>query len=113
MKRSFGAILKDIRRSKNISQRDLATKAGVDFTYISKLENDRLPPPSAETITKLSEILGTPQEILLAASGKLNNEIKEVITSSPEAIKFLNEAKDMQLTSEEWDKLLVNLKNLR
>src|SRR5690242_19697253 len=113
MKRTFGVTLKDVRRSKNMSQRDLAMKTGVDFTYISKLENDRLPPPSTETIAKLSEVLGTPQEILLAASGKINNEIKEVIASSPEAIKFLYEAKDMQLTSEEWDKLLVNLKNLR
>ena len=113
MKKTFGEILKEIRRSKNISQRDLADKAGVDFTYISKLENDRLPPPSAETIIKLSEILKTEQTILFAVSGKLDNEIKDAITGNPEALKFLNEAKQMQLTGEEWDKLLIKLKKLR
>ncbi|MFN4315294.1 MAG: helix-turn-helix domain-containing protein [Chitinophagaceae bacterium] len=113
MKQTFGQILKEIRRSKNISQRDLAAKAGVDFTYISKLENDRMPPPAAETIIKLAEILDTPQEILLANSGKVGNEIKEVITGSPEAVKFLNQAKQMQLTGKEWDQLLIGLKKLR
>lgn len=113
MKQSFGQILKDIRRSKNISQRDLANKAGVDFTYISKLENDRLPPPAVETIIKIAEALETPQELLLAISGKVDNETKEAITSSPEALKFLNEVRQMQLTSKEWSLLLTNLKNLR
>jgi len=113
MKQTFGQILKEIRRSRNISQRDLAAKAGVDFTYISKLENDRMPPPAAETIIKLAEILETPQEILLATSGKVGNEIKQVIAGVPEAVKFLNEAKQMQLTGKEWNKLLVNLKKLR
>src|SRR5688572_3833393 len=98
MKQTFGQILREIRRSKNLSQRDLAAKTGVDFTYISKLENDRMPPPAAETIIKLAEVLEAPQEILLATSGKVDNEIKEVITSSPEAVKFLNEVKHMQLT---------------
>jgi transcriptional regulator with XRE-family HTH domain len=113
MKNSFGQILKEIRRNKNISQRDLANQAGVDFTYISKLENDRLPPPSVETIKRLSEILETPFEILLSTSGKIDDETKEVITGSPEAVKFLNEVKQMQLTSAEWNKLLVKLKKLR
>lgn len=31
MTRSFGTILKEIRRSKNISQRKLAEEVGVDF----------------------------------------------------------------------------------
>lgn len=113
MKKTFGQILKEIRRSKSISQRELATKTGVDFTYISKLENDRLPPPSAETVIKLAEILEIPQELFLANSGRLDNELKEIITGSPEAIKFLSEAKEMQITNDEWDKLLVNLKKLR
>lgn len=113
MKKTFGQTLRDIRREKNISQRELATKAGVDFTYISKVENDRLAPPSADTIIKFSEILNIPKEIFLAASGKVNNEIKEVISGNPEAIKFLNEVKDMQLTKAEWGQLLVKLKNLR
>ncbi|HEX2846249.1 MAG TPA: helix-turn-helix transcriptional regulator [Chitinophagaceae bacterium] len=113
MKKSFGQILKEIRRSKNISQRELAVNAGVDFTYISKLENDRLPPPAADTIAKLAAHLDTPEEVFFAASGKMNNEIRDVITSSPEAMKFLTEATQMRLTGADWNKLLGNLKKLK
>ncbi len=113
MKQTFGQSLKEYRRLRNISQRELAHKVGVDFTYISKLENDRLPPPSAATITKIAEILNTPQELLFATSGKVNNELKEVISGNPEAIKFLNEVKRMDLTGVEWNLLLENLKRLR
>jgi len=113
MKKSFGQILKEIRRSKNLSQRELADKVGVDFTYISKLENDRLPPPAADTITKIASLLETPQEVFFAASGKMNNEMRDIITSSPEAIRFLTEATHMGLTGADWNTLLGNLKKLR
>ena len=53
MENTFGQLMKDLRRSRSISQRDLAIQVGVDFTYISKIENDRLPPPSAQTIEKI------------------------------------------------------------
>jgi len=49
MNQSFGQLLKHIRREKGVSQRDLADQVGVDFSYISKIENDRMPPPSADT----------------------------------------------------------------
>ncbi len=113
MKRTFGQILKEARRAKNISQRDLADKVGVDFSYISKLENDRMPPPSAETLIKMAEILKEPQDLFLATAGRLDSEIKDIITGNPEAIKFLSEAKEMQITNNEWNQLLMNLKKLR
>lgn len=113
MKQTFGQILKASRQAKSLSQRELANKVGVDFTYISKLENDRQPPPAADTISKLSEILDAPVELLLAAAGKVNDDVKELITGSPEAVKFLNQLKEMKLTEQEWDQMFVNLKNLR
>jgi len=112
MKENFGQILKDIRRSKNVSQRDLANSVGVDFTYISKIENDRLPPPAAETIIKMAEVLKVPEELLLAHSGKVSNELKDVI-STPEALRFLNEVRHMNLSGDEWNSLHQQLKSLR
>jgi transcriptional regulator with XRE-family HTH domain len=48
------------------SQRQLVDGAAVDFTYISTLENGRVPAPSAETIVRLSGSLSCPPEDLLA-----------------------------------------------
>lgn len=113
MKITFGQTLKEIRRSKNVSQRELADKVGVDFSYISKLENDRMPPPAAETIIKLAEVLDVPAEVLLANSGKVSSELKDVISSSPEVMRFLNEVKDMNLSNDEWKSLYKQLKSFR
>jgi transcriptional regulator with XRE-family HTH domain len=66
MERTFGQALRELRRSKGISQRDLAEKVGVDFSYISKIENDRLPPPAADTIVKICNALEAPPDTLLA-----------------------------------------------
>ncbi|MFQ5627179.1 MAG: helix-turn-helix domain-containing protein [bacterium] len=110
---TFGKSLREIRRAKNISQRDLAQKIGVDFSYISKLENDRLPPPAADTIVRICDVLDTPQEQLLALTGKVSNEMKETIASSAAAMQFIRNAKTMNLTEEEWQKLNKQLKRLR
>jgi len=112
MKETFGSKLKAIRRSKNVSQRDLANAVGCDYTYISKIENDRLPPPAVETIMKISDALQIPSEILLAPSGKVTSEVKDVM-SNPEAIKFMQEVHQMNLSEEEWKSLHSKLKSLR
>ena len=113
MDQTFGQLLKAIRREKGVSQRDLADRVGIDFSYISKVENDRMAPPSADTIQKICEVLEVSTEVLLSKSGKLTGELSEAITSSPSAIKFINEIKDMRLTDHEWDRMITSLKKLR
>jgi transcriptional regulator with XRE-family HTH domain len=113
MSQTFGEVLRTIRRSKEISQRELANKVAVDFSYISKLENDRIPPPAADTIVKICEVLDVQPESLLSLTGKLPSEIKELIGSNPKALEFLRKAHAMNLAEEEWDDLNEKLKSLR
>ncbi|MDZ7290665.1 MAG: helix-turn-helix domain-containing protein [candidate division KSB1 bacterium] len=113
MPKTFGQALRDIRRAKNLSQRELAQKTGVDFSYISKIENDRLPPPAADTIVKICEILDVPPEQLLALTGKVPSEVTETIGTSAAAIQFIRDAQAMKLTEEEWQRLGRQLRRLR
>jgi transcriptional regulator with XRE-family HTH domain len=113
MERTFGQALRELRRSKGISQRDLAEKVGVDFSYISKIENDRLPPPAADTIVKICNALEAPPDTLLALSGKIPSELRETIGSSPAALEFIRSAQSMEITEEEWKELAKQLKRLR
>ena len=39
---TFGETVKRLRKEKKITQRELGKLVGVDFTYISKMENDAL-----------------------------------------------------------------------
>jgi transcriptional regulator with XRE-family HTH domain len=113
MGQTFGGKLKEIRRLKGISQRELANKVGVDFSYISKVENDRLPPPSSETIEKICEALGVPLEDLLVLARKPPTGMMEIMSSSSSALKFFRDAKSMRLDEKEWRKLAEHLKKLR
>lgn len=111
--KTFGQTLKEIRRSKGVTQRQLAAAVGVDFSYISKVENDRMPPPAADTIVKICEKLDVSPDELLAMTGKMPTPVKEAISENPAAQQFLREAQTMTLTDKEWGDLRKQLKKLR
>ncbi len=108
----FGSILREKRRMSGLSQRELAEKVGVDFSYISKLENGRLPAPAAETVARLAKVLACPVEELLSAAKKLPANLNDSI-GQPAALRFLQEASRLRLSQEEWEQLLGKLHGLR
>jgi len=113
MEETFGQKLRVLRRATGVSQRKLADRVGVDFSYISKLENDRLPPPAADTVVRICEALSVAPDELLAASGKMPPQVQRSIGSSPAAIHFLRSAQTMKLSEAEWKQLSEQLKRLR
>lgn len=58
---TFGERIRELRKANDLSQRDLADKVGINFTYLSKIENGKLDFaqfPSEETIRNLAQALG-------------------------------------------------------
>jgi len=110
---SFGTALREKRRAASLTQRELADRAGVDFSYISKLENDRLPPPAADTVVKLAALLGCSAEELLALTGKLPSQVQERLSNSRAAQEFLRLAQERELSETEWRRLADSLRRLR
>ncbi|MBI4282896.1 MAG: helix-turn-helix domain-containing protein, partial [Chloroflexi bacterium] len=55
--RKFGTRLKELREQAGLSQRELADKVGVNFSYLSKIESGATPPPSEKVILRLAEVL--------------------------------------------------------
>lgn len=110
---SFGQTLRETRRARGVTQRELAERVGVDFSYISKLENDRLPPPAADTVEKMAQVLDAAPDDLLALTGKVPSAVQETLGSSSAALGFLREAADMELSEREWERLRHQLKSLR
>jgi transcriptional regulator with XRE-family HTH domain len=113
MDETFGRKLRTLRRQSEVTQRELAKRVGVDFSYISKLENDRLPPPAAETTIKICEALGVVADELLATAGKIPLKLQQSVGSSPAGIRFLRTAQTMELSEAEWVQLNEHLKRLR
>ena len=113
MEQTFGQVLREARRTREMSQRELADQVGVDFSYISKIENDRLPPPAADTIVRICHALEVPVEELLALKGKIPSDFEDAIGSSPTALRFVRRAQAMELTEDEWEELVHALRRLR
>jgi transcriptional regulator with XRE-family HTH domain len=113
MNMGFGEALRQRRRAAGLSQRELAERTGLDFSYISKVENGRLPPPAADTIVALCAALGVPAEELLALTGKIPSQVQQTLSKSKAAQQFLREAQQMALTDEEWAHLAQSLHRLR
>src|SRR5260370_12578668 len=92
MATTFGELLREKRRAAGLSQRLLADRAGVDFSYISKLENGRLPAPADDTVVRICKILGCPAEEFFTAAKKLPPELAEPLVGEPAPIPFPHQA---------------------
>ncbi len=113
MNQGFGAALRASRRAAGLSQRTVAARTGLDFSYISKVENGRLPPPAADTIVAICRVLEIAPEGLLALTGKIPSAVRQTVSSSPAAQQFLREAQQLALTDQEWTQLVQVLRQLR
>jgi len=110
---TFGERLKQLRREAGVTQRQLAKTTNLDFSYISKLENDRNPPPAADTIVRICDALNIPAECLLALKGKLPSEIQERVAGNVAAQEFLRVTHALRLTDNDWRRLSEQARRLR
>lgn len=74
---TFGDTIQRLRRTCGLTQRQLATELGIDFTYLSKLENDRGERPSEKIVRELATRFEVDAEELLALAGRLPSELGE------------------------------------
>lgn len=75
---NIGDNIKKIRKDRNMTQKDFASKIGVSRSYLGDLENNRKS-PSADTITKLSKNIGVSQEYLFNGEDtKINKPTKSI-----------------------------------
>lgn len=104
---TFGQKIRAMRKALNLSQRDLAGKVRANFTYISKIENEKLDfgdYPSEELILKLAEALEGDADELLILAEKMPESIRRRVIQRPDA--FLKLA---ALDDERLDKILEDL----
>ena len=90
----FGQRRRALRR-KGPSQRALVAKLSVNFTYLSKIENERLDfgdYPSEELICKLARALDVDEDELLMLAKKIPVAIRERLFERPKFFGLLPDA---------------------
>ena len=109
---SFAERLKELRKEAGFSQRDLAERVEIDFTYLSKIENATVAPPREVVIRKLAYELATKlkkDEIdlayeLITSSGKFPSDLAKRVSQDPVALAYLRKLTDEVHPADDWSK---------
>ena len=103
---TIGERIRELRKSRNLTQRELAAKVGINFTYLSKIENDRLEAdqtPREDTLNSIAQALAADVDELLLLARKIPDSIKQRIIQKPELFR-----KIVSLSDDELERLLDN-----
>ena len=104
---TFGERVRQLRHSRGWSLRDLAEKVGVGFTYLSRVENERLnygDYPSDALIHRLADALEADEEELLILAKRVPAPVKKRFLQRPDAYHAFAACDDATL-----DKLMVEI----
>lgn len=119
---TFGQRIRALRKTKNLTQRELAERVasrlreedrrGFDVTYLSKIENDKLPPPSTMAIMQLAKELDAESDDLLALAGKAPLDLGRTLKESEAARLFYRSTQKLNLNDDDWKTMTVILEQL-
>jgi HTH-type transcriptional regulator, competence development regulator len=97
---TFGERIRELRKAKNLTLRDVAKKVKVNFTYVSKIENHKLDfgeYPSEDLIRKLAKVLEADEDELLLLAKKIPEDIRQRVLDRPDAFRKIAKLDDEQL----------------
>ena len=77
--------IKELRAEREWTQKELAKRSGLDRSYVSWLESDKIGKPSADTFLKLAHAFRIPPEELYQAAGYIR-QTKTTYKETPEQI---------------------------
>lgn len=116
MGNKFGRKVRELREAKKkenptFSLRRFAEAVGISATFLSKVETGEAPPPSAEKIKKIAELLDANPDEFLALAGKVDPELSEIIRERPRAMAdLLRTTRDEGLTEEDINTITEGLR---
>jgi HTH-type transcriptional regulator, competence development regulator len=86
----FGERVRQLRKARNLTLREVASKVRVNFTYISKIENQKLSfgeYPSEDLIRKLAKLLKADEDELLLLAEKIPADVRKRVIERPDAFR--------------------------
>ncbi len=116
--KTFGRRIRQLRKLIDLKQVQVIERTaellryqnerGVTVSYLSKIESEKLPPPSPPVILALARALQADPLELLNLAGKTVPGLEGQLLGKPAAKKFLEFALD-HLSEREWERLLAQI----
>ncbi len=97
------------------SLRKFAEKVGLSPTYLSRIENDREPPPSEAIIENLAAALDIDRYELLSLAGRVPSEFFEAFRKNPQRVaSFMRTAAETGFQEDrDWDRIERELRRIK
>jgi len=101
MSTEFGPWIRERREAlregdRRYSVRQVATRVGLQPSYLSKIERGQQPPPGEAAIVALARDLGEDPDVLLALAGRVSTEVQRIIRKRPRLFaQLLRELADL------------------
>lgn len=115
--KSFGQVVRDLRiNHKDYSSlREFARKVGLSPAYLSRIENEKEPPPSETVVERLAEALGADKYELFSYAGKVPVEFFETFRKNPKRVaSFMRRIQEIGLESDnDWKELEGSLSKMK
>ena len=113
MARSFGETIREMREAQAVGLRAAAGHLGISPAYLSRIERGRERPPRPELVTRIATLLGGDPDLLFRLADSTDPDLAEYIHFTPNVPEFLRTAKAMNLTSEDFEVLIEEVKRRR
>jgi transcriptional regulator with XRE-family HTH domain len=97
----FGTYIRTRREALNASRKGFSLRkvshaAGIQPSYLSKIERGQEAPPGEEAIKRLALALEEDPDMLLALAGKVSTDLQEIIRKRPQLFsQLIREMKSM------------------
>ena len=114
---TFGVFIKQVRTRYEISSTELARKVGISTAYLTQIELGERIHPNPTLVLRVAKALNMnhdESELLFdlysEATGQLPPDITEYLTGNQAALQALRQARDANVTAEDWERFIGQLK---
>ena len=115
--KTFGQLIRELRinHKEYNSLREFARKVGLSPAYLSRIENEKEPPPSEAIIERMAEALGIDKYELFSHAGKIPTEFLETFQKNPKSVaSFMRRAQEYGIeTDKDWKAIEDTLSRMK
>jgi len=115
--KTFGQLIRELRinHKEYNSLREFARKVGLSPAYLSRIENEKEPPPSESIIERMAEALGIDKYELFSHAGKIPTEFLETFQKNPKSVaSFMRRAQEYGIeTDKDWKAIEDTLSRMK
>ncbi len=115
--KSFGQVIRELRvKHKDYSSlREFARKVGLSAAYLSRIENEKEPPPSGTVVERWAEALGADKYELFSSAGKIPAEFLEAFKKNPRGVaSFMRRVQEVGVESDsDWKEIESTISKMK